>query len=68
MTFELFPQYASLGIVDIDLCIVASSQDLFTVKQQARDDMSVMRAKCDMLWLAILHHPCFAYEVMALVK
>jgi hypothetical protein len=52
MTLKPIAKRASLGIVYIDFGIVTAGQDFVTVEQEARNHMSVVSTKSEVLGLA----------------
>lgn len=50
MTLQSSYRFSSLCVVDVDIRIVASSDDLVLIKLQAGHNMSLTCSKCEMFW------------------
>ena len=53
MTFEKSAQGTRLSIIDVDVVVIATGQNLVCVKLKASNNVTVMCSKRNMMWLRI---------------
>ena len=68
MAFKSPPECTSFGVVNIDLGVIATSQDFVTVEEEARNHMAMVSSESKMLRLTVFHHPSLADQVVTLIQ
>ena len=68
MAFQAILYRTGLGVINMNLRIVAAGEDLVTIEQEASNHMAMVSAESEVLRRGIFLHPGFAYEIVALVE